>query len=646
MPDTIKKSFQPNNREISYINKDFNSFKAALIDYAKTYFPKTYKDFSDASPGMMFIEMASYVGDVLSYYTDYQFKESLMPYAQERKNVIALAKYLGYKIKPVSSANVTLDVFQLVPSIKDSNNNYIPDENYTLKIREYMEVSSNNNTNYIVLESIDFSVNTPNSPREDVIYSRDSYGIPQFFLLKKTVNAIAGTILQKNVSIKDPIPYNKIQLDEKNVIEIIDVRDSDNNRWYEVDFLAQDLIYTEIENSILTNQFYYQYNKTVPKLIRPIKTYRKFITNVNSDNTTYLEFGPGTENIAEDIVYPNYESVKVGLTNVDLSQPRNFLNSNTLGQTPFNTTLTIKYIVGGGIDSNALVGDVNKIVNVQFLNDITSLNPSQANLLQTTQRSLSISNITAAVGGGSDQTIDDIKQNALAHFASQNRAVTSEDYINIIYSMPAKFGSVSKVTVLSNNGQNSVSGYLTTDNRLMLEENVLRRIDFNSTNPFSINVYALSYDENKKLSKINDALSFNIKNYLQKYKLLTDSVNIIDGYVINIGVEFKISTYKNYNKREVLDECLTVVKNFFNIDNWGFNQPINLSQLELEIAKVEGVESVAEVKIKNLTNIDGNYSSIEYNIGEATQNKIIYPSLDPCVFEVKYPDTDIKGFCL
>lgn len=646
MPDTIKKSFQPNNREISYINKDFNSFKAVLIDYAKTYFPKTYKDFSDASPGMMFIEMASYVGDVLSYYTDYQFKESLMPYAQERKNVIALAKYLGYKIKPVSSANVTLDVFQLVPSIKDSNNNYIPDENYTLKIREYMEVSSNNNTNYIVLESINFSVNTPNSPREDVIYSRDSYGIPQFFLLKKTVNAIAGTILQKNLSIKDPIPYNKIQLDEKNVIEIIDVRDSDNNRWYEVDFLAQDLIYTEIENSILTNQFYYQYNKTVPKLIRPIKTYRKFITNVNSDNTTYLEFGPGTENIAEDIVYPNYESVKVGLTNVDLSQPRNFLNSNTLGQTPFNTTLTIKYIVGGGIDSNALVGDVNKIVNVQFLNDITSLNPSQANLLQTTQRSLSISNITAAVGGGSDQTIDDIKQNALAHFASQNRAVTSEDYINIIYSMPAKFGSVSKVTVLSNNGQNSVSGYLTTDNRLMLEENVLRRIDFNSTNPFSINVYALSYDENKKLSKINDALSFNIKNYLQKYKLLTDSVNIIDGYVINIGVEFKISTYKNYNKREVLDECLTVVKNFFNIDNWGFNQPINLSQLELEIAKVEGVESVAEVKIKNLTNIDGNYSSIEYNIGEATQNKIIYPSLDPCVFEVKYPDTDIKGFCL
>jgi hypothetical protein len=153
----------------------------------------------------------------------------------------------------------------------------------------------------------------------------------------------------------------------------------------------------------------------------------------------------------------------------------------------------------------------------------------------------------------------------------------------------------------------------------------------------------LSYDSNKNLTTINDALLYNLRKYLEKYKLMTDSINIIDGYIINFGIDFKISVYNNYNKRDVLNSCIAKVKNFFLIDKWTFNQPINVSQLELEIAKTEGVQSVVDVKFKNLTIDNGNYSPHEYNLEQATQNKIIYPSLDPSVFEIKYPETDIRG---
>ena len=289
MADIIQKSFNNSRREIKYLNRDFSSFKTSLIEYSKTYFPRTYKDFSDASPGMMFIEMASYIGDVLSYYTDYQFKESLMPYAEERKNVLALANYLGYKTKPTKSSTTNIDLYQLIPSTKDSNNNYIPDNNYALKIREYMEVSNESGVSFITIDPVDFSLDSKFSPREVTVYSRDNYGIPQFFLLKKSVKVIAGKITTSSFTVGSAIPFYKISLSENNVIDIIDVKDSDNNKWYEVDYLAQDLIFTETENTSFTNNTYVQYSSEVPKLIKSFKTSRKFVVNVTANNTTYHE---------------------------------------------------------------------------------------------------------------------------------------------------------------------------------------------------------------------------------------------------------------------------------------------------------------------------------------------------------------------
>ena len=657
MADIIQKSFNNSRREIKYLNRDFSSFKTSLIEYSKTYFPRTYKDFSDASPGMMFIEMASYIGDVLSYYTDYQFKESLMPYAEERKNVLALANYLGYKTKPTKSSTTNIDLYQLIPSTKDSNNNYIPDNNYALKIREYMEVSNESGVSFITIDPVDFSLDSKFSPREVTVYSRDNYGIPQFFLLKKSVKVIAGKITTSSFTVGSSVPFYKISLSENNVIDIIDVKDSDNNKWYEVDYLAQDLIFTETENTSFTNNTYVQYSSEVPKLIKSFKTSRKFVVNVTANNTTYLEFGAGTDATSDEVIYPNSELVGIGLKNIsnlnlnyDTSK---LLNSETFGQSPSNTVLTVQYLVGGGLTSNSPSDTIKNISSVTFLNDISGLTPSQNSLLTTVKNSFRISNPNPAVGGQNEESVEEIRQNALANFGSQNRTVTVDDYISRIYSIPPRFGSIAKVMVIPNSdlsistNQTLLNGFVNNENQTTLINNSLennfRKVNFDVSNPFSLNLYVLSYNSNKNLTQTNEALVYNIRHYLQKYKIISDSINIIDGYIINIGVDFKILVYNNFNKKEVLDQCLQKAKDFFNIDKWYFNQPININQFELELAKIEGVQSVAEVTFKNLNQNDGDYSPHEYNLSEATHNKIIYPSLDPSVFEVKFPDNDIRG---
>ena len=369
-----------------------------------------------------------------------------------------------------------------------------------------------------------------------------------------------------------------------------------------------------------------------------------------------MEFGPGLDNYSDEIVYPNASIIGIGLSNIrntDISlDGSNFLKTNTFGASPANTVLTINYIIGGGSLSNCNANEITRISSYQLLNDATSLNPDEQTLFNTVQQTLRVNNYTSAVGGADEESVDQIKQNAILNFTSQNRSVTKDDYLIRTYAMPPKYGSVAKAYITSDtdlilNLKNDVSGFVDYDNNTTSTnnsvDNYFRKINYDVTNPFSVNLYVLGYNENKNLTQINEALFYNVKEYLKKYRLLTDGVNIIDGYIINIGVNFKILTYNNYNKKEVLNNCILKVKDFFNIDKWSFSQPINLSQLELEIARVEGVQSLTNVEIVNLTSKDGNYSPHEYDILSATKNKIIYPSLDPCVFEVKYTDIDIKG---
>jgi len=661
MSNIVNKTFRANTKDINYVNRDFFSLKKELIDFTKKYYPQSYKDFSDSSPGTIFIEQAAYVGDILSYYTDQQFKESFVQFSTDRRNLINQARQLGYKPKATSVSTVKVDVFQLIPSTRDAriDGKYIPDERFYLVTSPFTRLSGNDGVNFLIEDSIDFGEDTPFSPREISVYSRDNSGAPQFYLVKKTVNAFSGNVLTKTFSVTDPAPFLTLKLDETNVVKVISVTDSDNNSYYETDYLAQDTIAIEVDNSTLNNQTLSKYKSSTPKLLKYLRTENRYVTLLDQNNFTYLQFGVNTENFENEVIIPNPSNVGVGLSNLknlNISlDGTNVLKSNSYGRSPSNTTLTVQYIIGGGLNSNVTSGNLNKVTYATFQsNNIEFLSDAEYQLLDQIKSSLRVNNPEASTGGDGRETDEQIRQNAMVNFSSQNRMVTSEDIVLRTYSLPPRFGNISKAYVENNSNRNVpyegfVNGVV-SGNRESIDLSPLQPLDrrkfIESPNQFTNNLYVLTYDPNKKLTKVNEATLLNLKNYLSKYKMLSDKINIIDGYIINIGIDFKISVFNGFNKKDVLNECIDSVKQFFDIDIWSFNQPINLSQLNFELMKVEGVQSVIDLKVKNLTIDDGNYSSIAYNISIATQNNIIYPSKDPSVFELKYPNTDIKGLVI
>lgn len=642
------KSFQPGKKDIKYLNKDFTQLKSSLVDFAKTYYPNTYKDFTDVSTGMMFIEMAAYVGDVLSYYIDYQFKESMLVNAEERQNIIDSARSLGYKTKPTTPSFTKLDVYQLVPSKINDDGSIAPDMRYAQIIKPGMTCVSDSGISFLTNVPVDFTVDTSNDPLEISVYQRNAAGQPEFYVLKKTVSAFSGQILTETVSVSTPIPFFKINLSDTNIIEIMDVYDSDGNRWYETDYLAQDLVPIESENIFKNDSILSAYRDTTPFLLKYLRTSKRFVTGVNADNTTFIEFGSGTNISDDEIVIPNVYTVgKVSTfrNETAMYDPANFLSSRAFGQAPANTTLTVRYVTGGGISSNVNANSIKNVTIVEFFGDITELPTFEQNLTSLVRRSIKVNNPTPATGGKNAETNDTIRNNALASVAAQGRAVTQQDYVIRAYSMPSKFGSIAKAWAVADtqlNPANVQAQPVNADSNALSPANTnIKAIP--PSNSFAINLYLLGYNTNQNLIPTNEAIRQNLKNYLNQYRMLTDSVNLLDGYIINIGVDFTIIAYKNYNKREVLANCISLVQQFFDINNIQFCQPINLSRLELEIAKVDGVQSVPHLKVKNLTLRDGDYSQYEYDIEKATLEKIIYPSIDPSVFEVKFPSKDIVG---
>ena len=662
-----KKSNQ--GRDIKYLNKDFSKFRENLIEYAKTYFPKTYSDFNESSPGMMFIEMASYVGDVLSYYTDDTLKESLMLYAEDKENVLALAQYLGYKPKVSSPAITTLSIYQLVPAIGSGETNR-PDNDYYLRIKEGMIVSGKTDVKFRTTELVDFN---DEDGREITIYTKDdNTGEPSLYLVKKQVNAISAILRTQSVDFGASQQFSKIDIADKNVIQIYDVKDSNGNKWYEVPYLAQEMVFVDYPISEQTDKDLVEFKDSVSNVLKLTKTSRRFVTKINSDNTTTIVFGGGNAATSDETLIPNFKNVGLGLkSSIDKLgasfDPANFLKTTTYGQAPSNTTITFSYLIGGGIDSNVPSGDLTTIDRIEFDDDTTAFNTNDLRLYKQAKSSVAVSNDIPATGGRGEETIEEIRENALANFGSQNRAVTRKDYQVRALSLPAKYGGIAKAYCAPDGelDNNSPSTILNNPDSLeefaglvqSLKEKNLTHQEIKDevgkfligkknnlqekNNPFAINLYVLGYDSNKNVTPLNKAVKQNLKTYLSEYRLLTDGVNLLDGFVINIGVDFEIRVYGGYNKREVLTKCMTELQNYFNIDNWTFNMPINISEIELLIAGIEGVQSVPKCDIVN--KCLGNYSKNSYNISSATRGKMVYPSLDPSVFEVKYPNKDIKG---
>ena len=744
MPTYGKDNFKESN--VNYLNKDFQSLKQSLMNYAKSYFPDTYRDFNETSPGMMLLEMNAYVGDVLSFYIDQQYQEMLLPLAEERRNIITMAKMFGYKVKPIVPSFVDLTFTAEVNASSGDVSKVDYSDGGVFDSGIELESSTDTDIVFTTLEPVDFRIT--GSDDTNTIGTEDASGLASTYTLSRTVKAVSATEKTISFQINAPEKFKTLTIPDTNVIDIVSCVDSNGGNWYEVDFLAQDKVplathYTddELRDDAYSNDIGLRSSTAVPYSLTYITTTKRFTRETNEDNTTSLVFGNGVLRDGQliDEGFIDMEQVGIvipGQTN-DLNNSINPLLGNeysTLGETPNQTTLTITYRVGGGIDSNVPVDDISTTPSVTAQNGNTSAEIT------------SVTNKLPARGGKDEEDTLEIKEKAKAFFSTQNRCVTKEDYEARVMNMSSKFGNIAKVycvrsdndiivnpdsefTALLNQGTDLISstsvnassldsllngGSLTPDgnttfstrivndmkelnNTILANNRTLADIhssyydyqDYVSYSLSTINLYILGYDNKKQLVGnphfttlgLPETLTSNIKSYLENFKIMTDTVTINDGYVVNFGVIFDVIAEKYADKQRVKLNCIQKIKDYFVIEKMQFNQPINKSQLEYELMGVEGVRSIGHVTItqKDDYNTDdsdadlpsGTYTysyspdgqnfedssaldlnstpgyGYKYNFNNALSNdgSIILPPLTstPTVFELKNPNQNIQG---
>jgi len=645
MPDygTNKKLI---SKEVNYLGRDFTDIRANLIEFAKTYFPTQYNDFNEASPGMMFVEMASYVGDVLNYYVDNQFRETLLHYAEERKNVLAIAQSYGYKPKLATPSTVQLTVSVEVPA-KVVGSNYQADLDYAGILSSNSTVSSNNGAEFTLLDDVNFKASSSLDRMVVELLDPPSGATPALFRLSKKVLAQSGTRESEDFSFTTAKEFDKIVLSNDKVTEIISVTDSQGNTWYQVPFLAQDTIFESDQNTTLTDPDLAEFEMDTPYLLKLIKSSRRFTTYVRDDNKMELRFGSGVSDNPDEEIIPNPDNVGsslgMGISRLDEAfDPSNFLKTQTFGLAPSSTTLTVNYNYGGRVEDNVPSNTINKFSRKVYTISTEGITGADK---ETSEQSISITNESPASGGSSTETLIQIKENAAAYFNAQNRAVTKADYITRAYSLPQKYGNIAKAYIVQDEQLEK--------KQLSINDGVIQTITADKSNPLALNMYLLGYSADKKLVALNRAVKQNLKIYLSQYRILTDAINIKDGYVINVGVKFNIIVKRGYNKNDVLFRAIQKVKQFFAPDKWQINQPIVLTDLAYQISLVDGVVSIVPpevnnpnqdlILIENKHKVANGYSGNVYDLKSASQEGIIYPSLDPSIFELKFPNSDIEG---
>jgi hypothetical protein len=598
---------------ISYLNKGFSDFKANLVDYAKTYFPTAYNDFSDANPGAMFIEMASYVGDVMSFYLDTQIQENFLLYAKEKENLYATSYTLGYRPKASYASSATLDIFQLIPTIP-SGGTLVPDLDYGLIIPSNTTITSiTTQTKFLTTQQIDFT----DTGSATITFYNDDY-----FLIKKSVPAISAEIKSITFDFSSPQKFSNVVINDTNILQILDITDSDGNLWYEVPYLAQSTIYDKVTNpSYNTDQ--------VPYLLKLKRAPRRFVSRFLSDSTLQIEFGAGVSDKSDTNIIPTPDNIQLGLVPgvsnlLDNYNQSSIFYTQEYGLAPSNTTLTVRYLVGGGITSNVPANDLT-VIDTSTAYIKSGINDATSDFVLD---SILSSNPNPSSGGRGGDEIEEIRNNALYAHSSQLRAVTKNDYIVRTLSLPSDYGSIAKAYITQDvytNPQPSLSSAPTS-------------------NPLSLDLYILAYNSDKQLTTATTKLKENLVTYLNEYRMVTDAINIKDAFYINIGINFDITITSGFSNQTVLRDCLTTLKTYFNIEQWQIDQPIVTSEIISLLLQVNGVQSVPNLEIINKEDATGvTYSVFGYDIKGATQNGVIYPSADPSIFEIRYPSTDIQG---
>tara|TARA_Y100000996_G_scaffold280664_1_gene221421 strand:+ start:3219 stop:5471 length:2253 start_codon:yes stop_codon:yes gene_type:complete len=660
MPTYGDENFKESN--VNYLNKDFSSLKDSLMNYAKSYFPDTYQDFNETSPGMMLLEMNAYVGDVLSFYIDQQYKEMLLPLSTERRNVINMAKMFGYKVKPIIPSYTTLTFSsEVTASTADrSKVNYSDGGIFDLGIE--IESNASSDIVFTTIEHIDFQISQSNDTDSPSTF--DDSGLVTSYTLSRDVKAISAKEKTISFQIGSPEKFKKLTIPDTDVIDIISCVDSNGNNWYEVDFLAQDQIpikthYTDDINrpSAYSDATGLVSSTAVPFSLTYKTTTKRFTRETNINNTTSLIFGNGVLKNGYTITEEYIDMEQLGITipgqTSDLNDGVDPLLGDfysTLGETPNNTTLTITYRVGGGVSSNVPAGNISTTPTLNAQNGNTSAVLT------------SVINDSPAIGGRNQEEIIEIKEKARAFFATQNRCVTKEDYEARILHMDSQYGGIAKVYVTRDasyqpllGGADTAAGSIVqsattlstvvSTTYTMLQDvidnpdttsytldmisgnfstliNNINNVSTQSTtiqnfiNQFvenpgltTINIYCLSYNSQKQLvgnphadslgvsDSVPQTLLTNTNNYLQNFKMLTDTLTFNDGYVVNFGVIFDVIAERYVDKQKVKLDCIQKIKDYFRIEKMQFNQPIYKSKLEYELMGVEGVRSVGHITL-------------------------------------------------
>ena len=634
MAYTDKQKLIPTN--VNYTSKDFSTIKSDLIEYTKSYFPDTYKDFNETSPGMMLIELSSYVGDVLSYYIDYNYKENLLSTATEKRNVRRLAEFLGYKTPNKTPSVVRLKVTTTVGANDDGQPAY---GEAPSSIDSGLQIQSNVNSElvYETTNEIDFTSSGSGDPAVSAP-TLNSDGEASSYTLTRYVRAVSAETKTKSFTITSPTKFLELDLGVDNIVEVIDCKDASGQKWYEVDYLAQEKVLKETHytNDSTRDNAYDQGDATddtssipIPYVAEYIKTNKKFTTRFDDDSQTYkIQFGNGLfrfSNSGSNVDPVEQAGVTINGTNladVPGAIGSTIGNSLNLGETPSNTILTFTYRVGGGVDSNAQTGELS---NVQNAPDGVSI---------------TVTNDEPSVGGTDGQTVDEIKNNASAFFATQLRCVTKEDYTARIQSIPQKFGSIAKCYV--------------------------DRLDGGT-----LFVSTLSYNENKQLVQTPQLVLQNVATYLNQFRMINDIVDfgftlndiLFSGYIINFGVRFVVNYDRRFNPTEVKLNVIDTIKRFFKVEKMLFRQSININDLQYNILSLDGVIGVKELTLfqdgkpgeyaegrqlyyykgdGEIIGADSTYG-FQYNFGAALEDGIYRPSVSPAVFELKNPNQDIYG---
>jgi len=610
-------------RDIRYIDRDFNTIRDSLIQYSKTYFPNTFNDFTDTSTGMLFMEMAAYVGDVLSFYLDNQIQETFIQKARQTTNLYALAYSLGYVPKVTTTATTMLSFYQQVPAILSASV-YVPDFDYSLIIPENTQVTSNTNSSqkFLIEDAVDFSASSSLDPTTVSVYQISGIN-PTYFLLKKDRKAISATVNTESFTFTNSIKFDTRTIRAANIVGILDVTDTNGNTWYEVPNLAQENVFNSIRNTN-TNDPNYSVDTEVPYILELKTVQRRFAARFMDSGSLQLQFGAGSTRSTTEEIIPNPDNVGLGLpfekTKLTTAfSPVNFVFTNTYGIAPYNTTLNVRYLTGGGAAANVEAGSLTQVddTNIVFINPNLS-NTTLANQIFT---SIAANNTLAADGGMDGDTVEEIRQNSLGNFQNQLRTVTTQDYLIRSLSMPSNLGVIAKAHAEPQKIGDYQAGEL----------------------PTVLDLYILSYDINKNLRTASALLKRNLQTYLSEYRMINDSINIKDAYIINIGVNFDIIVAPNFNNSETITKCIDSLTNYFQIDKWQINEPILMKDLFILLDKVQGVQTVQDVQIVNLTGTSLGYSDFAYDVNGAMIDNVIYPSIDPMVFEVKNPNQDILG---